>query len=81
MTVLIYTFEALTYYLSNWKSLKLDRQVRDENNNNNNNNNNQSKPQLNITLAVKEILSSPLQLKGRCIKRVGETNRNGEKSK
>jgi hypothetical protein len=58
MTVLIYTFEALTYYLSNWKSLKLDRQVRDENNNNNNNNNNQSKPQLNITLAVKEILSS-----------------------
>jgi hypothetical protein len=56
MTVLIYTFEALTYYLSNWKSLKLDRQVREENNNNNNNN--QSKPQLNITLAVKEILSS-----------------------
>jgi hypothetical protein len=57
MTVLIYTFEALTYYLSNWKSLKLDRQVREENNNNNKNNN-QSKPQLNITLAVKEILSS-----------------------
>jgi hypothetical protein len=56
MTVLIYTFKALTYYLSNWKSLKLDRQVREENNNNNNNN--QSKPQLNITLAVKEILSS-----------------------
>jgi hypothetical protein len=56
MTVLIYTFEALTYYLSNWKSLKLDRQVREENNNNNNNN--QSEPQLNITLAVKEILSS-----------------------
>jgi hypothetical protein len=54
MTVLIYTFKALTYYLSNWKSLKLDRQVREENNNNNNNN--QSKPQLNITLA--EILSS-----------------------